>query len=346
MRQHIERVVQLVEACAAEPERPVQQPVRTYAAPRGAERFTSQLILMIKPELLDLSSGVDVPQVLELVGRHMERLGLRDHAMTVHSAAALQRDRAIESHYIILNRVSRLGPEALAESATQRLEAFARTHGDEPGIALGGHAFLEQHQDFSAHALETICRNTETVKLGNGAYANRFLLDGERQIVLNAFHPQQLARFYRPGNAFLVVECRSELTWIEIRRRFIGETDPSEAAPQTLKALLHERARSLGLRGFSIGLNGVHVSPGPIDGMLSVLRFFRSASGDPLRPADTALGSVLVESGWTDAQITALESRTTRGSDGLEAPLIEITEDMSWPDALDLIGKMSPREEA
>lgn len=327
-----DEILESIRACAEAPERAFRVAIRPYVRPHPPFGSGNQFIAMLKPEALDVRSGVDVLRVLRLVDRHMEAFGVDRGACTVLSGAEMRLGRHVERHYGFLNRVARDGVAALAPRAARRLRRWVEGLGLEPRAVLGAQEVLRIYPGFTPRSLEALQRNAETVKLGAGVYANCARLNGEFVIILNAFHPYQVEHFCKAGNAIVVFECRSSAKIRRIRRDLIGPTDPAVAAPGTLKHALLAGAEELRLREVSVAFNGVHVSPGPVEAMFGVLRYF-SGPSSPMAPERTMLGALLRDAGWDSSSILSLEDRHVPW-DGDEMPLLEATENMDTEEAI------------
>jgi hypothetical protein len=336
-------VARFAHECARDPHVARRRTVIPYRAPVGLECETHQFLLMIKPEGLDVAAGVRVSDVFALVEEQLDRLHVRRHAVALFSSTQLRRDRILEAHYGVLNRVAHEGLRCLSPGTMKRLQIYCRSHGTPTARVVGAFELLEADGDFSPRSLETLCRNVETTKLGAGVYAVYVLVDGAPRIILNAFHPQQLESFHRPGGAFAFLECRSELGWQEIRSRLVGDTNPWSASPGTLRRSLLQSAERLGLSSISIGRNAVHVSPGPVEGMLAMVRYFLDGDGRSIEWTETAFGAMLRRAGWERAESVPLDERMVRNASGDLVPLLEATEDMSWRQALIVVAASGAR---
>ena len=69
-------------------------------------------------------------------------------------------------------------------------------------------------------------------------------------------------------HCFSVAFDASTLSWENFRSDIIGATDPTRAAPGSLRADILEQWRALGLPARpSMAANGVHASAGPLEGL-------------------------------------------------------------------------------
>ncbi|WP_327341277.1 hypothetical protein [Streptomyces europaeiscabiei] len=322
-----------VRRCAARPSAETDEWIRPYAPVGHADRH--QFLVMLKPELV-LPRGDDGTGPLARVLDLLEDRGVEIGAVRVLSSTFVARHAVVESHYPALNRIARTGEAGMSPAAVERLDATYPGFRAAGGRVVGGFQLLDEVPELTPFALEVLTRNTEVAKLGTGTYAIRASVDGDDLVVLNPFHPQQVAHFTAPGGAVALLECWSELALPTIRRDLIGATDPRDAEPHSIKGTLLREGASLGLDRVSTRRNGVHVSPGAPEGMATIVRYF-SAGGAAIRPEDTAFGRRLTEAGLSAEAVAWVAGDPDVVSGEHAGPLFELTEDMDWADALKFV---------
>ena len=204
-----------------------ERPAQEWLVPLGAREPNKRnhFVLFMKPELLAVREGAKLGPILDLIGTVLRRHGIKSGAIRVLNGPYLARHNIMEEHYGVINRTSRLGRSALSPPTRQKLEAEC------PGInsILGGHQFLEHYPDVSAFALNIVADTLGSKKLASGKYYSVLNVEGERVLVLNAFHPQQLLHYTRPGQTLAVFECWSDTDWQALRHNVTGATDPTRA---------------------------------------------------------------------------------------------------------------------
>ncbi|MFF5563256.1 hypothetical protein ACFY7Z_14340 [Streptomyces sp. NPDC012623] len=322
-------IAAVVRRCAAEPSAEIETWVRPYASAPSPDRH--QFLVMLKPELVLPPSGDGERPLARVLGVLADR-GVGVGAIRVLSSSFVARHAVVESHYPALNRIARTGLAGLTPAAVTRLDAAYPRFRAAGGRVVGAYELLGESPEMTPFALELLTRNRPVTKLGTGTYAIRAHVDGEDLAILNPFHPQQIAHFTTAGGAIALLECWSDLTLPVIRRTLIGATDPLEAEPESLKGILLREAGTLGLGRISTRHNAVHVSPGAVEGMATIVRYF-SGGGAAILPEETAFGRRLLAAGLSAKQVA-----WTAGDPYIEAgpaagPLFELTEDLDWADA-------------
>lgn len=129
--------------------------------------------------------------------------------------------------------------------------------------------------DLSPAELERRVRAVETVKLGHNAYLS--LLDHSASPVLNAFWPGLLEHLSGPDGLMIAFWCMTDYASDHLSREVIGLGGPAEASKASLRRRFFDLHRELGRAPLSLGRNGVHGSPGIIEGACAVDTVFPGA---------------------------------------------------------------------
>ena len=290
----------------------------------------NHFVLFMKPELLAVRDGAKLSPILDVIGAALRQYGVETGAVRAVNGPYLARHQIMEEHYGVINRASRLGRAALSAPTLQKLEA------ETPGIKsiLGAHQFLDHYPDVSAFALDVIVNKVGSKKIASGKYYSLLNVQGERVVVLNAFHPQQLLHYTQPGQQIVAFECWSDTDWGVLRTNMTGATDPSRAVEGSIRRTLRERCRELGLHEVTTATNGVHCSAGPFEAMLEFCRFFSNHAGKTLiRTGDTPFGHMLQERGLKAKDIAALAKNPLLG----EGYVFNQTEEKNSDLAADLL---------
>jgi hypothetical protein len=272
--------------------------VRPYSLPRDSMH---QFVIFLKPEVTASGEGVDVRGVLDILIRVSESWNLAFGAIRLLSGRYLGSNQLMDAHYGVINRISRNGQSAISRSAAEALQETFKEDIDAGAKVVGGHQFLNAYPQFSSAALSVITDNVGTKKLAGGTYALPLRVFGQRYIVLNPFHPYQLEAFTGEDKSIFAFEGRSKTSWPDLRRRFTGATDPKKASDGSVRAELLKDFEKLGIQEISQGSNGIHVSAGPLEGMVELQRFFSDPTLEQaLTPAQTCFGRDLLSAGMSD----------------------------------------------
>jgi len=115
-------------------------------------------------------------------------------------------------------------------------------------------------------------KNNKLVKLGGGFYCGLVEAPGKEPIyVFNAFFMSMRNAFTAPGRSihwFTVEWDEANLPWEDFRGKVLGQTDPKESPPGSMRRLIYDDWKALGLPGQpNVGDNGVHASASPFEAL-------------------------------------------------------------------------------
>ena len=294
----------------------------------------NEFLFFIKPEITVADSGVKLDQVVSLVLENIEKFGLSIKNAKVLSAKYLADYNIIAQHYGVINKIASQGAAALSQAAKEK---FNELFGMEISAAkvLGGFEFIKAYNEFTALTLEYLWQNKANKKLAGGCYVEDIKLDAETVYVLNGFHPRQLMHFTGKGRSIVVFTLCSDISWKSARGEFIGATDPTKANAGSLRRTLLENASKLGIPEVSQALNGVHLSAGPVEGLIELVRYnsdFASATGK-LNPQDFAFGKMLSEN-FNEEQFNRILGNANLAVNGKQVSVFDLTEEMDSDDAI------------
>jgi hypothetical protein len=310
-------------------------PISPYA-PSNASTDLNEYCLWVKPELT--SDDDAFLKSWSLIQRE-----LSEHKHTVIAAAALaggymSRHRLIEAHYGVINRASTRGLEALSTSALKRLDQLRGPENEQP-LVLGGHQFLTRFPFFQPRSLSVLYDNLPSEKLSGGVYAVRLDVESTPAVLINGFHPYQVEHFQNATAVTLAMVVRTEERWKAIRRELCGATNPRNALPSSVRGQLLLRQRDLGVETINSMMNGVHVSAGPVEGVVEISRYLSDFdSAEVVEQGQTLLGQQIRQRFGQDV-LSWLISNPEVNWLGQEGSVFDVTEENDATEVLALMGE-------
>lgn len=310
--------------------------VEPYSSPATSDSGTNEFCMFLKPELATLPVDA-LDRTLGVIRACLERYSVSLNGMVALPGAVLDSSGAIRAHYGVINKVAREGYATLSESAIARLGEIAGA--DLPRSSVyGAFEFLQAFPFFTPKALGVLYDNLKSNRLAGGTHGAVVEMGGSPSVILNGFHPAQIEHFTAREAAIIVFSCSSASPWTEIRQDLTGATNPADAKPGSIRQELLANHRDLGIAEFGPGLNGVHVSAGPVEGMIEIARYF--AIAQPLGVGDTAFGKLLGEQhGATPEQLAALADNPAIEADGARVSVFDATEELDASVAATLVGR-------
>jgi len=295
----------------------------------GKDSSENQFVTFLKPEATAVQAGVDVKGILQIVFDALSRWNVEVGAVRLLNARYLEYYQIMDQHYGVINNISRHGFDAISATAREVLQKDFGSDLASGAEVLGGHQFLERFPAFSPFALATIADNLGSKKLAGGTYCLRLKVEGQIFLILNAFHPFQLEHFTAQGKVIVILETRSKTSWAILRQQLVGATIPANAAEGSIRRTLLNRHEELHMPDVSPGNNGVHLSAGPLEGMVELQRFCSEPEkGSQLDLRETCFGRLLLSKGLPQNLLTELAKNPTLEIDGRSISAFDLTEEM------------------
>jgi nucleoside diphosphate kinase len=303
----------------------------------GAAPASNEFVIFSKPEVGRLS-GADLDKVWDLLASSFSASGVTVHATKILTGSELESSGAMADHYGVINKISRLGRSALTEATEQALAEQYATELDAGAEVLGGHQFLDTFGEFSPVSLGVLFANLSVGRLGPGTYAAVANVDGQTVVILNGFHPRQLSFFTAEDTVCAFLHGSSATSWESLRGDLIGTTDPSKADAGSIRGTLFADPASFGLATVSYNFNGVHMSAGPLEGLVELVRFFGGSVGD------YSFAAALRTAGVSDDGITRLAENPTLEVRGERGSAFDLTEGVDADQAATLLAGATPAD--
>ena len=295
----------------------------------------NEFLFFIKPEITVKSETINLEKILELISDKINAFGFNIHNIKILSANYLDKFDIIAQHYGVINKIASDSRQNLSDGAKEKFrELFGNSI--EASNVLGGLEILAKYHDFNAYSLDYLWQNLENKKLAGGTYCEEIKIDNEKIYLINGFHPRQLKHFTEKGRSIVVFTLSSDLPWAEARSNFIGATRPSDANEGSLRRELLDRKDEFGLAEVSQGVNGVHLSAGPVEALIELKRYNSNfADNAQIKEFSSfSFGQKLAEN-FSGETIEEILSNPNVEVDGKEVSVFDLTEEMNSDEAIE-----------
>ena len=241
----------------------------------------NQLIFFLKPEVFLVDDPAKRRAIVDLTFRTFESFGVTISGCALLPGSFLDETSAMDRHYGFINTMSRRASEVLSnEEAAAVRKSVAAT--DDTRI-VGGHEYLKE-SGISAQELDNLWSSQKSTRVRSGLYVEQMELSGKTVVVVNGFHPFQLAHFTAKDRLIAVMLVETELPWNVVRSQMIGDTFPEKAARGSIRRALHDAPEAYGLGSVGITNNCVHLSAGPFEGYFEATNFLSRVPGAGFAP--------------------------------------------------------------
>lgn len=302
------------------------------------KRRKNDFLFFIKPEILLLEDRTAQMKIIELIIDRISAIGLFINEVNVLSAFYLKKYNIITQHYGVINRISDDVKKNISETAKEKFYSVYNTPFDQAEV-FGSLEFLREFPEFTPLTLDYLWQNKKFEKLAGGTYVLDLTFNGRKVFLINGFHPRQLDHFTRSGRCIVTFTLSGDLSWKEARNHFIGITDPARAEEGSLRRYFYDNASQLGLPAISASWNGVHLSAGPVEALVELIRYNSDfSSGKTKQAGDYAFGKELI-SAFGEKQMENILSNINMMVDGKNISVFDLTEEKDSDEALAIIKK-------
>lgn len=299
----------------------------------------NEFLFFIKPEITLQSTSIQLDSILNLIQDKIDSFGLTVHNIKILSAKYLEQYDIIAQHYGVINKISTNALHGMSESAKEKFQEFYGISVNDVKV-LGGSEFLNQYSEFNAYVLDYLWQNIENKKLAGGTYCEKVKIDDELIYMINGFHPRQLKHFTEKGRSIVVMTLSGNISWSDARSNFIGATNPLVANNGSLRREFLDRKTELGLSEVSQGVNGVHLSAGPVEALVELRRYNTDFSNpNMIKSYDDFSFGKKMEAVFSNEQFEKIINNTNISIDGKNVSIFDLTEEKNSDEAIDLIKK-------
>lgn len=293
-----------------------------------------EAVLFLKPEI-QMTGSANLPPFLKMVDELCAKYDVEVMNIGCLSWQYLAKYGIINDHYGVIGKLAAEGMKALTPDLQQKLrDTFSVQDKD----VYGALQFLQAKKNWDAETLGVMWENlnaTHTVKLAPGTYAQKIVYQSDTFVLLEGFYPQMAAHFTGQGRSIIVMPVRSKTKWATLRDTMIGNTDPTQAAAGSFRAEVLANKDKLGLPVVNKGLNGSHLSAGPLEGMVELIRFTSDrAKGTALTAEQTNFGQAWLKAGGSASELQTLLTNPLVNVGGKTLSAFDATELMDAADAI------------
>jgi hypothetical protein len=295
------------------------------------------MLFFVKPEITKPSDTINLDKVLDIVFDKLDQFGMVATSIDVLGAKFLKEKNVMASHYGVINKLSNNAKGTMSQTAKDNFKKTYELSVEDANV-LGGHEFLEKYPYFNADSLEILCQNIQPTKLAGGTYCCVTKVNGDTVYLIDGFHPKQLLHFIEDGKSIVTFKLLTNTDWATARNDLIGATNPHKATTGSIRQTFLAKKDELGLQDVSQGSNGVHLSAGPVEGLVELCRFSDTPVTDESILKKHIMGEKLLQSYSMD-KIKQVANDVNVNYDGKQASIFEITEDKDTDEAYQIISK-------
>jgi nucleoside diphosphate kinase len=240
----------------------------------GSDTWRNELLLFVKPEAFSEKETGSIIRTIELVFVKLDEFNAHSDGIVIVGGKVLDQTETMSRHYGFINQLSRSASKMLDDDDRTKIAYALHLPSLDEVKLLGGHEYLAQNPDMDPFGLDELWLSKESIKMRSGFYVQSYDIGGDNVILVNGFHPAQLAHYTDPSHRIVLILLHSNTHWAVLRNEMVGATFPEKAVPGSIRGTLYAQPQRFGLESVSIANNGVHLSAGPYEGMFEIDNFF------------------------------------------------------------------------
>lgn len=235
----------------------------------------NQLLAFFKPEVFLDKKPEQIEKIMKLVFEKLEKYEVTIDGTALFPGSAVGKFQIMDRHYGVINTLSKNASKILSK---EEKDLVFKTLGikNKNTKILGGHeafeiAGIKNTYDFDNYWLET-----KSEKVKSGFYVRTMKINGEETVVVDGFHPHQLAHYTETDRHLGVMLVSSNTPWSKLRDEMLGNTFPEKALPDSIRGAIFEKAQDFGFKKVGIENNIMHLSAGPTEALFEIDNFLHA----------------------------------------------------------------------
>lgn len=262
----------------------------------------NQLLAFFKPEVFLNKSAEEVEKIMKLVFEKLEKYEVSIDGTALFPGSVVGKYEIMDRHYGVINTLSKNASKILSK---EEKDLVFKTLGitNKNTKILGGHeafeiAGIQNTYDFDNYWLET-----KSEKVKSGFYVRTMKINGEETVVVDGFHPHQLAHYTESDRHLGVMLVSSNTPWAKLRTEMLGDTFPQNALPDSIRGSIFANAGSFGFDKVGIENNIMHLSAGPTEALFEIDNFLKAPLGLDFIEKEAKLAESLLLAGVSKENI-------------------------------------------
>ena len=262
----------------------------------------NQLLAFFKPEVFLDKTPEQVEKIMALVFKKLDEYKVNVDGAAMFPGKAIGKYSIMDRHYGVINTLSKNASKILTKD--ERDLVFSTLGVKDKNVQiLGGHeafaiAGMDKTYDFDNYWL-----SVPSTKIKSGFYVRTMKIADNDTIVVDGFHPHQLAHYTGTDRSLGVMLVSSNTAWSVLRTEMLGETFPEKALPNSIRGTLHRDAKAYGFEKVMIDNNILHLSAGPSEALFEIDNFLREPFGIDFIKEEANMAEKLLLTGFSVDEI-------------------------------------------
>ena len=236
----------------------------------------NELLLFFKPECFMVETE-DTKKLLTMAIEKIRSFDAEIKGAMLFTGKRLNEIGAMDRHYGLINSISKNASTKLSDIEKNQIKKLLELNNLDEYKIMGGHEFLQEYKKFNENSLDKFWLSEKSIKLRSGIYLRKVTANEENVILINGFHPSQLAHYTDPSHKIVVLLLHSNTSWRSLKAELAGNTFPEKASSESIRGELYKNIAEYNIKDVSIANNFVHLSAGPFEAFFEINNFLSNA---------------------------------------------------------------------
>ena len=265
----------------------------------------NQLLAFFKPEVFLDKTPEQMEKIMSLVFDKLGEYKVDIDGAATYPGSVIGKYSIMDRHYGVINTLSKDASKILTKDER---DLVFNTLGikDQNTPILGGHEAFEVSGMGKTLDFDNFWLESPSTKIKSGFYVRTMKIGGKDTVVVNGFHPHQLAHYTQTNRNLGVMLVSSDTAWNMLRTEMLGETFPEKALPTSIRGTLHNHAKEYGFEKVAIDNNVMHLSAGPTEALFEIDNFLHEPLGIDFIKGEAKMAEKLLLSGFNGDEIKEL----------------------------------------
>lgn len=234
----------------------------------------NQFLAFLKPENFFDKSETETEKIVDLMVKKFEEFSVSIDGVAVFPGPTLAKFSIMDRHYGAINKLSKSASEILTKDDFETVHKQLDIKGKKLKI-LGGHEAFDYFGFKDTAEFDRIWLQKPSTKIRSGFYVRPITIKNEEIILVNGFHPHQLAYYTDKGRVLVVILASSDTDWSIVREKMLGDSFPERANLGSIRRTIYMKSKGYGFKNpISIANNILHISAGPTEFLFEAQNFF------------------------------------------------------------------------
>lgn len=256
----------------------------------------NQLLAFFKPEVFLDKTPNQIEKIMKLVFEKLEKYEVTVDGTALFPGSAVGKFQIMDRHYGVINTLSKNASKILSK---EEKELVFKTLGvkNQNTKILGGHEAFEIAGVKNTYDFDNYWLESKSEKVKSGFYVRTMKINGEETVVVDGFHPHQLAHYTETDRHLGVMLVSSNTSWAKLRDEMLGSTFPEKALPDSIRGAIFAKAQDFGFKKVGIENNIMHLSAGPTEALFEIDNFLHAPFAIDFLKEEAKLAERLLSAG-------------------------------------------------